>query len=80
MKTHNLCFEAKIKIDIPLHTPVCYIKMGYKGVYIHGHVILIMKISHKNISYYQELLSVYDERNVHKAQVICNWIACSRTV
>ena len=39
---HNLCFEAKIrKIGIPLHTPVllyipqfCYIKVGYKGVYI----------------------------------------------
>ena len=40
--THNLCFGAKIrKIGIPLHTPVCYIKVGYKGVYIlHGHVIL----------------------------------------
>ena len=35
MSTHNLCFGAKIrKIGIPLHTPVCYIKVGYKGVYI----------------------------------------------
>ena len=33
--THNLCFGAKIrKIDIPLHTPVCFIKVGFKGVYI----------------------------------------------
>ena len=22
------------KIGIPLHTPVCYIKVGYKGVYM----------------------------------------------
>ena len=33
--THNLCFGAKIrKIGIPLHTPVYYIKVEYKGVYI----------------------------------------------
>ena len=33
--THNLCFGAKIrKIGIPLHTTVCYIKVGSKGVYI----------------------------------------------
>ena len=35
MSTHNLCFGAKIrKIDIPLHTPVYYIKVGFEGVYI----------------------------------------------
>ena len=32
MSTHNLCFEAKIrKIGIP---QFCYIKVGFKGVYI----------------------------------------------
>ena len=32
---HDLCFGAKIrKIGIPLHTPVFYIKVGYKGLYI----------------------------------------------
>ena len=35
MSTHNLCFGTKIrKIDIPLHTQVYYIKVGFKGVYI----------------------------------------------
>ena len=33
--THNLCFRAKIrKIDIPLIPQFCYIKVGFKGVYI----------------------------------------------
>ena len=33
--THNLCFGAKIrKMGIPLQTPVCYIKVGFKGVFI----------------------------------------------
>ena len=33
--THNLCFGAKIrKICKPLYTPVCYIKVGFEGVYI----------------------------------------------
>ena len=33
--THNLYFEAKIrKIGIPLHIPVFYIKVEFKGVYI----------------------------------------------
>ena len=33
--THKLCFGAKIrKIGTPLHTPVCRIKVGFKGVYI----------------------------------------------
>ena len=32
---HNLCFGAKIrKIGIPQHTPVFYIKVGFKGVFI----------------------------------------------
>ena len=38
MRTHNLCFRAKIrKKCIPLYNPVSlyiYIKVGYKGVYI----------------------------------------------
>ena len=35
MSTHNLCFGSKIrKIGIPLQTPVFYIKVGFKGVYI----------------------------------------------
>ena len=34
--THNLCFGAKIrKICKPLHTPFCYIKVGYKGIYMY---------------------------------------------
>ena len=33
--SHNLCFGAKIsQIGKPLHTPVFYIKVGFKGVYI----------------------------------------------
>ena len=33
--TKNLCFRAKIrKIGISQHTPVFYIKVGFKGVYI----------------------------------------------
>ena len=33
--THNLCFGAKIrKLGIPLHTPFCYIKVGF-GVGTH---------------------------------------------
>ena len=37
--THNLCFGAKIrKIGIPLH----YIKVGFKGYILHGHVILML--------------------------------------
>ena len=31
MSTHNLCFASKI---IPQYTLFCYIKVGYKGVYI----------------------------------------------
>ena len=31
MSTHNLCFEAKIRTCIP---QFCYIKVGFKGVYI----------------------------------------------
>ena len=32
MSAHNLCFRAKIgKIGIPLHTPVCYVKVGYNA-------------------------------------------------
>ena len=35
MSTHNLCFGVKIrKIGIPLQTPVFYIKVGFKGVFI----------------------------------------------
>ena len=33
--THNLCLGAKIrKIGIPCIPQFCYIKVGYKGVYI----------------------------------------------
>ena len=33
--THNLCFGAKIrKIGIPYIPQFCYIKLGFKGVYI----------------------------------------------
>ena len=33
--THNLMFGAKIReIGIPLQTPVFYIKVGFKGVYM----------------------------------------------
>ena len=33
--THNLCFGAKIrKIGIPCIPQFCYIKVGFKGVYI----------------------------------------------
>ena len=35
MSAHNLCFGAKIrKIGIPCKPQFCYIKVGYKGVYI----------------------------------------------
>ena len=35
MSTHNLCFGAKIRIiGIPMYTQFCYIKVGFKGVYI----------------------------------------------
>ena len=35
MSTHNLPFESKIRnIGIPLQTPVFYIKVGLKKVYI----------------------------------------------
>ena len=38
MSTHsnkNLCFGSKIrKLDKPLQTPVFYVKVGFKGVYI----------------------------------------------
>ena len=35
MSTHIPCFGARIrKIGIPLHTQFCYIKVGFKGVYI----------------------------------------------
>ena len=35
MSTHNLCFGAKLsKISKPLQTPVFYIKVVFKGVYI----------------------------------------------
>ena len=34
-KEYPLCFGAKVrKIGIPLQTPVSYINVGYKGVYI----------------------------------------------
>ena len=32
MRTHNLCFEAKIRnIGIPLHVPVLLYKSGVQG-------------------------------------------------
>ena len=43
-------FRIKIrKIGLPLHTPVCYINVGYKGYTLHGHAKVI-KISIKAIS------------------------------
>ena len=41
--THNLCFRAKIrKIGKPLHTPVFYIKVGFKGYTFNVHVFLML--------------------------------------
>ena len=42
MSPNNLCFGAKIrKIGISLHTPICYIKVGFKGYTLHGRVFLM---------------------------------------
>ena len=43
MSTHNLCFGAKKKrkIGIPCIPQFCYIKVGFKGYTLHGHVFLM---------------------------------------
>ena len=46
MSTHILCFGPKNKIFIPLHTPgLLYIKVGFKGVFLHGYVFLMSCLS-----------------------------------
>ena len=58
--THNLCFGEKIrKIGIPLQTPVFYIKLGFKGVYISwicfpdDHKFFTTRMKRKNAGFPQ---------------------------
>ena len=45
MSTHNLCFRAKIrKNEYPCKPQFYYIKVGWKGCLLHGHVIMMPEL------------------------------------